>query len=187
MCNGCRECQSLRIDVRQFRASKSQRRIRNRNSEITLEIDEVTVTQEHLDLYNAYHLDMQERRGWPFHEVTEDDYGSSFLEGGFSFSRQFMYRKKGRLVAVGLVDHAEDVMSSLYFYHAPELRDNGLGVYSVLRELEHAQQHGVRWLYMGYYIRECGSMNYKNRYRPHQILTDYCEIDEQPEWNISEE
>lgn len=182
MCGGCHECQSLRVDVDAFRASKSQRRIRNRNSDVSFEVGPVTVTAEHLDLYNAYHLDMHERRGWPFRVITPEDYADSFLEGDFGFNREFQYKQNGRLVAVGLVDHAMDVMSSLYFYHAPDLRENGLGVFSVLCELEYALQHNVRWLYMGYYIRDCGSMNYKNRYQPHQILTRYGKLDESVEW-----
>ena len=183
LCRGCNECQSLRIDVAAFRASKSQRRTRNRNSDVSFEVGPVTITAEHLDLYNAYHLDMHERRGWPLNMITAEDYANSFLEGDFSFSREFQYRLNGRLVAVGLVDHALDVMSSLYFYHAPEYRQNGLGVYSVLCEQQYALQQNVRWLYLGYYIRDCRSMNYKNRYQPHQILNHYGPFDEPAQWS----
>lgn len=181
-CRGCNECQSLRVDVGGFRASKSQRRIRNRNADVTVHVGPVTLTDDHLKIYNAYHLDMNERRGWPFREISAEDYAGSFLEGQFEFSREFQYRRDGKLIAVGIVDHALDVMSSIYFFHAPEFRQDGLGVYSVLCEQQYALQHDVRWLYMGYYIRDCGSMNYKNRYQPHQILSDYGPLDEAAIW-----
>jgi hypothetical protein len=41
------------------------------------------------------------------------------------------------------------VMSSIYFFHDPELRSDGLGTYSVLREIEEGRAHGRQWLYMG--------------------------------------
>lgn len=182
-CRGCNECQSLRVDVKAFHASKSQRRVCNKNADVTFEVVPVTITAEHLELYNAYHLDMNERRGWPFRIVTAEDYADSFLEGDFEFSREFQYRLNGKLIAVGLVDHALDVMSSLYFYHAPELRQQGLGVFSVLCEQQYAMQQNVQWLYMGYYIRDCGSMNYKNRYQPHQILNRYGKLNEPADWS----
>ncbi|MEP3481306.1 MAG: arginyltransferase [Fuerstiella sp.] len=182
-CRGCNECQSLRVDVNAFRASKSQRRTRSKNSDVSFEVVPATMSAEHLDLYNQYHLDMHERRGWPVQETTPEDYADSFLEGDFGFNYEFQYRQNDRLVAVGLVDRVLDVMSSLYFYHLPEFRQNGLGVFSVLCEQQYALQQNVRWLYMGYYIRDCLSMNYKNRYQPNQILDRYVKLDEPAEWS----
>jgi arginyl-tRNA--protein-N-Asp/Glu arginylyltransferase len=182
ICAGCRECRSLRIDLSTFKATKSQRRARNRNSNIDLIVQSPTITNEHLELYNAYHLDMHRRRKWPFREITHDQYIESFLEGRFSFSREFQYRLHGKLVALGIVDMTGKVMSSIYFIHDPELRDNALGTMSVLREVEEGQRTGHRWLYMGYYIRDCGSMNYKNRFGPHQLLEEYVGDSETSPW-----
>ncbi|APZ93052.1 arginyltransferase [Fuerstiella marisgermanici] len=182
VCANCCECQSLRVDINKFQPSKSQRRARNRNSDVVLTVQPLTITSEHLDLYNAYHLDMHQRRQWPFRRITEDDYYESFVDGDFAFSREFQYRLNGKLVALGIVDAPGDVMSSIYFVHDPELRERGFGTMSVLRELDYGRQFERRWLYMGYYIRDCGSMNYKNRFRPHQILAEYCEDDDPAVW-----
>ena len=45
-----------------------------------------TITDEHIQLYNAYHLDMHQRRQWPFREITQDQYFESFIEGRFPSS-----------------------------------------------------------------------------------------------------
>lgn len=182
VCAACQECRSLRIDLQSFRASKSQRRCRNRNADLQLVVRHPTVTDEHLALYNRYHLDMHRRRGWPFREITREAYSESFLEGNFPFAHEFQYRLNRQLVAVGLVDLTPNAMSSVYFVHAPELRDRGPGTLSVLREIEEGIRTGRRWLYMGYFIRECPSMNYKNRFVPHQMLSAWVSDDQPADW-----
>lgn len=183
VCAACSECRSLRVDIPGFRATKSQRRVDRRNAGIELIIQPPTVTREHLQLYNDYHNDMHDRRGWPRREITEAEYFESFLDGDFKFSREFQYRRDGQLVALGIVDMAGHAMSSIYFVHTPELRPESPGTMSVLRELRAGMQTGHRWLYMGYYIRDCGSMNYKNRFGPHEILRNYVADDVPAEWD----
>lgn len=126
---------------------------------------------------------MHERRGWPYREITEDDYFESFIDGEFEFSREFQYRQDGRLVAVGIVDMTGRVMSSIYFMHVPEIRQAAPGTLSVLREIEEGARTNHQWLYLGYYIRDCGSMNYKNRFGPHEFLSDYVADDQAAVWN----
>lgn len=183
-CRACNECQSLRVDIGNFKPSKSQRKAKNRNSGVQLTVQRPTITDEHLELYNAYHLDMHERRGWPFREIDYPQYHESFIEGGFSFSREFQYRLDGELIALGLVDMTGQVMSSIYFFHHPDYREQALGTMSVLREIEVGARTGHQWLYLGYYIRDCGSMNYKNRFSPHQILSEYVQDSEPAVWNF---
>lgn len=182
VCRTCGECRSLRIDVHRFQPSRSQRRAARKNARLDVLVQPPTVTDEHVHLYNSYHSDMHGRRGWPFQEITVDQYYESFLDGEFPFSREFQYRLDGRLVAVGIVDMTGHAMSSIYFIHTPEIRSDSPGTMSVLRELQVAQETGHQWLYMGYYIADCGSMNYKNRFHPHQILQQYVDDHEAAVW-----
>lgn len=184
VCAACAACQSLRVIIPEFLPSKSQRRCDARNSDVTLTIGRPSVSSEHISLYNRFHEDMHHRRQWPFREITEDHYEDSFVDGNFSFAREFQYRSEGRLIGLGLVDMTASVMSSIYFFHDPDWRDAALGTYSLLREIRDGQENGRQWLYMGFYIRDCGSMNYKNRFRPHQILQQYVSDTEAPDWRI---
>ena len=186
-CRRCSECQSLRVDINSFRPTKSQRRAVRRNNDLQLIVRSPTVSEEHLALYNAFHRDMHERRGWPYREIDESQYVESFVDGEFSFSKEFQYRRDSELVALGIVDMTGDVMSSIYFVHAPELRSFGPGTMSVVRELEIGRETGHRWLYMGYFIRDCQSMNYKNRFGPHQILQSYAADDQSAVWEFRHE
>lgn len=182
VCAACRACQSLRVRIPEFRASRSQRRAASRLSDLQLTIRRPGLSDEHLSLYNRYHLDMHHRRGWPFREINRDQYFESFLDGNFTFAREFQYRQAGRLVGLGLVDLTASAMSSVYFIHDPAYRDAGIGTYSVLCEIAEGRRTGRRHLYLGYYIRDCQSMNYKNRYAPHEILQQYVSDDTEPSW-----
>ena len=182
VCAACRECRSLRVRLPDFVPNKNQRRCLTQNAGLTLTIQQPTVSDEHISLYNHYHLDMHHRRQWPCRAITTDQYFESFLEGHFEFAREFQYRDNGRLIGLGLVDVTASAMSSIYFFHDPEYRDGGLGTFSILKEIEHGRKTERSWLYMGYYIRDCASMNYKNRFRPHEMLQSYVADDEIPVW-----
>jgi arginine-tRNA-protein transferase len=121
-CPACDKCRSLRIVVDQFKPSKSQRRIWRKNAEVRVEIGTPTFSARHLEIFDAYHRDMQQRRGWDYHCITADVYMELFLSGSFEFAREFRYLRQDELIGVGLVDVTDSCSSSVYFYHAPEVR-----------------------------------------------------------------
>lgn len=181
-CPQCTRCRSLRVDVEAFQPTKSQRRCLSKNTEIRCEPVRPGVSAERIALYNAYHADMHERRGWPEKGTTADEYAESFLTGGWDFAYELQYREGADLVGLGLIDVVPDALSSIYFYHAPRWRDRGPGTFTILQEIELARRLGKRWLYLGYWIAECQSMAYKNAFGPHQILRDYITDQEEPIW-----
>ena len=181
-CPSCRKCRSLRVNVDTFHPTKSQRRIRNRNTDITWRVQPASVSDAHIDIFNRYHADMSERRGWTAHNVDKYDYFEGFLSGKWEFSKEFVYYKNEKLVAVGMVDILDQCSSSVYFYHDPDYRSDGLGTYSMLCELEYAKAHNIAYHYLGYWIEECQSMAYKSRYGPHELLDEYVDDDEAPSW-----
>lgn len=181
-CPACTKCRSLRVDVRRFTPSKSQRRILRRNADVRLIVRPPTVSRAHLRVFNAYHADMHERRGWPLRRDTADEYYGSFLAGDRPFAREFLYVRARRLIGVGLVDLVPHGLSSVYFFHDPAWRDLSPGTYSALREIDYAQQTGRDFLYLGYWIAECPSMAYKNRFTPYELLQRYPADHEPPVW-----
>jgi len=181
-CPTCRQCRGLRVPVATFQPTKSQRRTLNKNPDIEVRLSPATVSPAHVDLYNAYHADMAARRGWPGTPTTLDDYAESFLAGGYPFAFELQYFRSEKLVGVGLVDILPLGLSSVYFYHAPEWRPQAPGVFSVMCEFDLCRERGIPYLYLGYWIEQCPSMAYKSGYGPHEILDEYIEEDEDPEW-----
>ncbi len=186
-CPQCRKCRSLRVEVDAFTPTKSQRRCRKRNATVQLIVREPRLTAAHLEVFNAWHADMHDRRGWERGDTSAEDYSRTFLAGKFPFAKEFAYYRGQELLGIGLVDVTPNALSSIYFYHRPEWRPAGPGTYSALCELEFARETGRRWLYLGYWIPENASMAYKNRFTPYEILDRYVGDDETPVWRPGEE
>jgi leucyl-tRNA---protein transferase len=182
VCPACSACRSLRIPVAAFTPSRSQRRTLQRNRDIHVVVQAPTITDEHVQLYNAYHADMQQRRGWPRDRITPLTYFQRYIGGEWAFAREFLYYKHNRLVGVGLADLTPRALSSVYFFHDPAWRPLAPGVFSVLQQLAYAQRQGLQYHYMGYWIAACPSMAYKAQYRPHELLAWYPPDDIDPEW-----
>lgn len=181
-CPRCTRCRSLRVDVEAFRPTKSQKRCLPRNADVRVVVQRPSVSADQIALYDAYHADMHQRRGWPEKSITPEEYFEGFLKGGWAFSYETRYFDQDRLIGVGLIDVVPDALSSIYFYHDPAWRPRGPGTFSILQEIELAKQLNRRWLYLGYWIAECPSMTYKNQYGPHEILEEYVEDGEEPVW-----
>ncbi|MEZ5672771.1 MAG: hypothetical protein R3E08_10485 [Thiotrichaceae bacterium] len=41
-----------------------------------------------------------------------------------------------------------------------------MGVFAVLWEIAEAKRLNKKWVYLGYWIKECSKMSYKNQYQP---------------------
>lgn len=170
-CPSCCACQSLRVKVRAFRPDRSQRRCwRQNGGEVKLQIGLPSVSDEKLDLYDRYHEFQTEHRGWPLHPAKDpESYADSFVRNPFPI-HEYCYYLGRRLIGVGYVDSLPGALSAIYFYYDPEERHRSLGTFNVLCQLDvAARRPGVDFLYLGYYVPGCRSMEYKPRFRPNQI------------------
>ena len=181
-CADCCACQSLRIDVPRFVLAQRHRRNLKKNARIEVVVRRPTLTEQHIDLYDKYHADMHRRRGWPERTTNPEDYAESFLAGDWEFAREFLYLDEGRLVGVGLADVLPNALSSIYFFHDPQWRSAGPGIFSVLKQLEFARDRQLRHQYLGYWVPQCPSMSYKAQYRRHEILNGYPDDADDPVW-----
>ncbi|HLJ94475.1 MAG TPA: arginyltransferase [Gemmataceae bacterium] len=170
-CRTCTACQSLRVVVERFRPDRSQRRCRRLNeSEIVLRIGAPSLTRSQLALYDRYHAHQADSKGWPEHPVSDAySYANSFVDNPFP-TQEWRYYFRDRLIGVGYVDDLPGGLSAIYFFYDPEERWRGLGTWNVLSILDRAAAQGIPYVYLGYYVANCPSMTYKNRFRPNQLL-----------------
>ena len=101
--------------------------------------------------------------------MSPEEYYETFCFNAVS-TLEFCYRLDERLVAVAYVGEAERSLNSIYAFIDPDFPRRSLGVFDVLCELEEARRLGKRYLYLGYYVNGCKSMEYKAAYRPHELL-----------------
>lgn len=168
-CRGCRQCVPLRVPVGTFRPSKSQRRAARRNQDLEISVcrlGELSHPDELLALFSLHQQDWHGRR--PDDVVSEMD---SLLETSPVDTWVFCYREPGgRLIAAGICDVCPLSLSSVYFFFDPAEASRSLGTFGALYEIGFASQHRIPYYYLGYWVEPCAAMNYKSRYRPHELL-----------------
>lgn len=192
VCAACEECRSLRLEVERFQPSRSMRRNLERNSDLEIILRPASVSFDHLALYNRYHADMEQRKGWREKAITPIDYVRTFVDGRQGFGHEILYVADDRLLGVALVDilapdppRISGAISAVYCYYEPRERRRGLGIFSVLQHLELARARGIRHVYLGFWVEGNASMRYKAAYRPHEILRGRPAAGETPEWERS--
>ena len=83
---------------------------------------------------------------------------------------EWCYYIGDRLLGVGYVDRLPEGLSAIYFFYDPQESHRSLGTFNVLSILREARTSGVPYVYLGYYVEGCRSLEYKARFRPNEIL-----------------
>jgi len=182
ICADCHACESFRIDVKNYLFSKSQRRILRKNENTKIVIQHPQITSAHLALFDKYHLHMKEKRNWSHETTTPNHYYTSFVHGHGEFGYEILYYIDNALVGVDLIDILPTGISSIYFYYDPDFSKQSLGTFSMLKQIQIAQENNLEWIYMGYYVNGCQSLEYKSRYKPYQILQGRPDDEHEPSW-----
>lgn len=169
-CEQCRACISVRIPAVLFQPSKSQKRVLNKNLDISVKQCEPAFTEEYYSLYSRYinerHID-----GDMF-PPTMDQFNSFLIEGQ-SKSCFFEFRDAdNRLLAVSVVDLLESGLSAIYTFYDPDENRRSLGRFCILWQLQHCRTRGLNYLYLGYWVKDCRKMSYKIDYHPFELLIE---------------
>ena len=198
-CADCQECRAVRVRVADFRPDRSQRRARKANEgEVVLRIGAPSVSREKLALYDVYHASQAEEKGWPEHPVEDAaSYAESYVYHPFPIE-EWCYYVGEKLVGVGYVDPlphppvaipadgaegrqplplvgaSADVagLSAIYFFYDPDERQRSLGTWNVLCLIDEVKRRGLPYLYLGYHVAGCRSLEYKANFRPNQVRGD---------------
>lgn len=158
----------LRIDLQAFTRSKSQRRVVNKNADLQVAITPARLDDELHALFARH----KQRFSTNVPESLETFMGQT-PEAGPCECRMLQVRdSQGRLLAASFLDMGQEAASSVYgmFEPEPEVAWRSLGILTLLLELSHCQEAGLRWLYPGYATRERSSFDYKKQFRSTQWL-----------------
>ena len=186
-CENCIKCESLRIDANSFTFSRNAKRTIKKNKDTVFSIQSPTITNEHLEIYEKYHKYMEKKKGWKNYRITPGGYQELYKAGAGKFGKEILYYIDDRLVGVDLVDFLDDGISSIYFFYDPDFRNFSLGRYSIYMQIQLAKNFNLRWIYLGYYVKDCPSLNYKDRYKPYEIMTNNATLEESPIWEAKKE
>lgn len=182
ICAECTACESVKIDVEHYRFSRSEKRVLRKNKDLKIVIRRPGMTQSHLELFIAYHRYMHLKRGWEEQTVTPRNYYTSFVHGYNDYGYEVLYFDNERLIGIDLIDILPSGISSIYFYYDPDYADRSLGKYSLLRQVMMAKERGLPWIYLGYYVDGCKSLEYKREYTPLLLLDGRPQEDDTAVW-----
>jgi leucyl-tRNA---protein transferase len=169
VCGKCQECRPLRVPVDRFRPSRSQARALQRNRNLLVRIGEPVADAARVELYNRYHQERTRHKGWAPHGTDVEEYESSFL-GSPIPSVEISAWDGDALRAVVLTDVTPHVVSAVYHFYDPALLRQSLGAFCVLQAIELARRLKKQWVHLGFYVAGSGSMSYKGRFRPCEIM-----------------
>jgi leucyl-tRNA---protein transferase len=167
VCKTCSECRPIRIRAAEYHESKSHRRILRKNQALDVRIGSPRFTKEKHRIYSHY-LASQ-------HGQRQDDSADglrSFLYTSPVRTLEFEYRLGKQLLAVGVVDICSRSLSSVYAFFDPDFSSRSLGTFSAVREILFCREHHIPHYYLGFFVKNCPSMSYKARFKPHEILEE---------------
>ena len=169
-CGSCAACIPVRVPSKLFSPSKKQRRIINKNSDLTVTIKEAEFNEEHYTLYKHY-IEEKHRDG-DMYPPSRDQY-KSFLLSEWGETKCFEFRlPDNSLVAAAISDHLDNGISAVYTFYDTRFQRRSLGAYAILWQIQRAKELNLTALYLGYWIKECRKMSYKTEYRPLEMLID---------------
>lgn len=162
-CDHCRACVPVRVPVRQFSASRSQRRAWRDNPSMTVVRRELTYDPAHYALYLRYQR--LRHPGGGMDQDSREQYQHFLLHSNVA-TDLYEFREAGELRVVSLIDRLNDGLSSVYTFFEPEPPSASYGTFSILWQIQRCADLGLPYLYLGYWIRESPKMAYKATFRP---------------------
>lgn len=168
-CENCNACVPVRLKVDDFKPDRNQRRVFEKNRDLTCELVPASFSERYYKLY-AHYIEQRHADGDMYPPSREQF--TSFLVEGATDSWFLEIRLEEELIGLAAVDMLDDGLSAIYTVFDPAHESRSLGTFAILWQIEAAKSWGLPHLYLGYWIRECRKMNYKTRFTPIEALRD---------------
>jgi arginine-tRNA-protein transferase len=178
-CEGCQACVSVRVVVDEFKATRSMRRVQERNADIVSRRITAIPTSEQYALFRSY-IDSRHSDGG-MADMTVLDYAMMIEDSIIdTFITEYRMRPSADtttpfeswpLVGVMLCDQLSDGISMVYSFYDTGLEERSLGTHMILEHIEYARTLRLPYVYLGYWIEGSRKMSYKQRFVPQEKLT----------------
>ena len=168
-CSECSACMSARIDVSKFTPSRSQRRVLRRAAYLERQARSPWATEEQYDLFRQYLDDRHATGGMADMDMFEF---AAMVEETPIRSRLFEYLNGHKLTAVCLTDILDDGLSMVYSFFDPAARKLSLGTFVILDHILIAQELGLPYVYLGYWVPGSPKMDYKAKFKGLEVYRD---------------
>ncbi len=166
-CPECSLCVPIRLRPEKFRPNRNQRRVLKKNRDVTAGIAPLTMSRENLNLLESF---LTTR--FPESNNHAEGYYTGFFITTIARCFEIRYRVDDQLVGVAVVDASFGWLNAVYFYFDPQQSWRSLGTYNILYLNNFCKNQKIDYLYLGYWIKDLPGMDYKKRFRPHELFVD---------------
>ena len=162
-CPNCKACVSVRIPTELFTPSRSQKRVIKKNSDLRIEIEDVSFEQAHFDLYLRY-----QKHRHPDSSMCDEDQEKyiGFIESSYAESKFMCFYADQQLIGISVLDQFKNGISAVYTFFEPEHDYRSLGTYAIISAVSMAAEQNVPYVYLGYWVDGSEKMNYKRNFKP---------------------
>jgi arginine-tRNA-protein transferase len=168
-CQNCKACVPTRLEPKTFQPNRQQKRCLKQNSQTRVVVKPAGFDAEHFALYQRYQTARHTTIDSP--PISIDEY-LLFLTSTWCKTWFVEFWISDKLTAVAVVDVLDNALSAVYTFFDPEFSSYSPGVYAVLWQILQAQQLQLDCVYLGFWIKDCQKMKYKNQYQPLMGLID---------------
>ncbi|MCK5829694.1 MAG: arginyltransferase [Methylococcales bacterium] len=168
-CPSCSECIPTRLVVDHFTPSRNQKRCIKKNINTSVIIKPAQFEQSHYDMYMRYQQGRHQEGGMA--NSSEEDY-INFLASSWCDTLFVEFHINGECAAVAIIDSLDNAVSAVYTFFEPKFSQYSLGTYAILWQIEHAKKIDLKYVYLGFWIKNCQKMSYKTQYQPIQGFTE---------------
>jgi arginine-tRNA-protein transferase len=166
-CLECSACRPVRLRVEDFVPNRAQARCARRNADLQVTVVPARRTDENFALYKRYLAARHPGGGMDRAEPADFD---AFLAGPWSPTRFMEMRAASRLLAVAVIDSADDALSAVYTWFDPLAAARSPGTFAILTQVELARREQRAFVYLGFWLQDHPKMHYKQNFRPLEVL-----------------
>lgn len=150
----------LRINLANYKKSKSQKKIWNKNQNFKIKIEKTNITEEINILFDKHKNRFKEY-------IPDSIY--TFINQINPHEipcemNQVIVLDKEKIIAVSFLDIGNNSTSSIYGMFDPDYEDFSLGIYTMLLEIEFSIQNNKIYYYPGYAYIEPSFYDYKKQF-----------------------
>ncbi|MFN2500427.1 MAG: arginine-tRNA-protein transferase [Pyrinomonadaceae bacterium] len=149
----------LRIRLADFKLSKSQRRTIRKNADLVTQISPIQISNDTNELFERHRSRFKSGAPQTLYDFLSLD-PSGIPTPGF----ELRVHNGGSLVAASFFDVGLASVSSIYGMFDPDLAGRGLGIFTMLKEIEFAQSLSKQFYYHGYAYEGSSFYDYKKRF-----------------------
>ena len=175
----------LRVRLSQFSYSKTQRRTLRQNHDVRIVIRPIAITPDVESLFDIHKQRFKSGIPDSVYDFLSEDPSVEPCE-----SNELAVYVEERLAAVSYFDVGERACSGIYAMFDPALSSRRLGIFTMLKEIEHALATGKEFYYQGYSYEGPSFYDYKKQFRGSEAFDwtgNWGELGVQTASNVSED